>query len=319
MRVGDDRRRVTGRGSDVARGIELPEPADDGRAMREAGPWALDKLGTVKLYLPAFTQACKKAGAPNLVDGFAGPGINVIKSTGQLTWGTAMLGVGTVPPFGRCLTMDLDSENVDALSARAHNINDRAIVLQGDANAHLVPAMRANLDPGLPTVVVLDPQGPHLEWATVEQIAAFRTGRNKAEQLILLPTHIGMLRELPSDPEAAIAEWAERDFMRVFGNDRWHAILQERQNKRITTDEATTKYVQLYGRGLREQLDYAYVFEREVRWGGPHGQLMYFLVYATDHPAGGKIMDHCFNYSAFEPEQPALPGLEPPRRRRLDR
>ena len=54
------------------------------------------------------------------------------------------------------------------------------------------------------------------------------------------------------------------------------------------------------------------------------GQPLYFLVFATDHPGGEKIMDHCFDHVRLKVEQDLGQGTlfemeEPhtPRRRRL--
>jgi hypothetical protein len=82
---------------------------------------------------------------------------------------------------------------------------------------------------------------------------------------------------------------------RIYGNQGWHSIYERRLNDVITTQEATDLYVQLYAAGLRNDLGYKSAFGRAIRDKGIDGRLRYFLVFATDHPAGEKIMRHIFD------------------------
>lgn len=141
----------------------MPPPELDAEAdrlpVRAAHEWALDKLEIVRHYAYRFASACKNL-APvfYLVDGFAGPGINRIDEHERLVWGSPMLALRTEPRFAKVLCMDLKKKNVDTLSARAAAY-ERAIVLQGDTNAELVPAMEANLQRTRPCLcLALDPQ-----------------------------------------------------------------------------------------------------------------------------------------------------------------
>jgi hypothetical protein len=74
-------------------------PLDDGLA-RDAGPWVKDKLGILRKYLPAFGMACRnKAPEWFYVEGFAGPGVNRLRDTGELVWGSSMLALQADPMF----------------------------------------------------------------------------------------------------------------------------------------------------------------------------------------------------------------------------
>jgi len=69
----------------------------------------------------------------------------------------------------------------------------------------------------------------------------------------------------------------------------------------------------LYVEGLRG-LGYQHVLNREIREQSRGGRVKYFLVFATDHPAGAKIMNHCFD-TVFLGEQQVL--FQPSARREL--
>jgi hypothetical protein len=82
--------------------------------------------------------------------------------------------------------------------------------------------------------------------------------------------------------------------------------------------------VQLYAQGSRD-LGYEHVQERQITKagrGGRGGGPMYFLMHASDHDAGERIMAHCFDKKHVRPEEQAgqeglfhVPVV--PRRRRV--
>lgn len=136
-----------------------------------------------------------------------------------------------------------------------------------------------------PAFAFLDPEGSELSWSTVKAIADHKraAGKPKVEQLILLPVDMGFVRLMKTKPDLVT---------RIYGHDRWKAIHEDRQAGRITADGARTKYVQLYADGLRD-LGYATVLDRQI--ARESGNPMYFLIFATDHPTGQKIMDWVFD------------------------
>lgn len=283
--------------------------------MREsgAGPWTLDKLQIIWRYLRAFSHACKKAPAHHFVDAFSGPGVNLIGE--ERVAGSPILGLEADPPFSSCLLLEYDSDVVDVLRQRTQRYGTRANVIRGDCNVDLLPAMRESLGPWDPALVLLDPEGTELSWHTVVDIARFKTKKTKLEQLILLATHTGFLRMLAKD--GRVDEWAAEKMTYLYGNEEWRDVHARRVNEEISTDEATTEYVQLYGNGLRG-LGYKHVLDREIRDHGFHGRLRYFLIFATEHEAGYSIMNHIFNtVTAAEPD-PQLSLFPPKRRRRIE-
>jgi three-Cys-motif partner protein len=268
-------------------------PVDDGRKIRDAHVWAIDKLEIVRQYLPRFGNACKNR-APTfyLVDGFAGPGINRIKETGELVWGTPLLGLQSQPEFSSCVFMDYGKKNVQSLKARTEMFGPRAIVERGDSNVDLIPLMREHVNERCPSLVLLDPEGGELSFDTVLDIAKFRKGKFKAEQLILLATHTGFMRGLFLKKPPP--KWAPEMMHRVFGTDGWTAIYERRLNEDISSGEAVREYVDLYRYQIKYKLGYEWVLARPIREKGWTGRVLYFLVFATDHRAGHDIMDHIF-------------------------
>lgn len=149
-----------------------------------------------------------------------------------------------------------------------------------------------------PSFELLDPEGAELEWQTLRSVSVFRDGPLKSEMLILFATE-GLNRMLSVDGE--IDEHNARRLDQVFPPDFvWRAVWERRRNGEISPSEARLEYVEGYMEGLTA-LGYQSVLRREVARAS--GSLVYHLVFATDHPAGRKIMDDVFgNMNPNDPQ-----------------
>ncbi|MBI5949074.1 MAG: three-Cys-motif partner protein TcmP [Chloroflexi bacterium] len=263
---------------------------DDGiRPVRHAHDWTRDKLGILTSYLGAYGRACQRAGEFYFVDAMAGPGLYRIEETGEWLLGSTPIALKSAPPFAQCLAMDVDERNVLALRRRIDQFGPRATVLQGDANSDLVGAMGEFVPRNRPSFILLDPEGAELHWETVRGVAAHRQGALKSELLILFATE-GVNRMLPV--EADIELHNEMALNILFPpQSRWRETWQRRRSGEISPAEARVEYVAGYVRGL-EAAGYASVLPREIR--RPNGSLVYHLIFASDHPAGERIMRDVF-------------------------
>jgi three-Cys-motif partner protein len=298
-----------------ARAVAKEPPSEiDGLPVRKAHVYALDKLEIVRQYCSAFGTACHlKAPRFNFVDAFSGPGVNRIEETGELVEGSPLIALRSEPPFSKCLFMDLGRSTIKTLGERSKPFGARAVVERGDCNTDLVPAMARILNRHQPTLCLLDPEGAELQWSAVEAISRFRPGPHKVEQLILLATHTGWLRMLTIDGRAPTH--ARKKMTALYGTDEWVEIYNDRATGRITTDDATTRYVRLYADRLRG-LGYQ-TLDREIRTRGEEGSLKYFLIFASSHDKGVKIMDHIFDHvRQTRDEEVQLELFRPPRRKR---
>lgn len=295
------------RSADTAGQDRLRPPVDDGLNTREAGSWVKDKLAILENYYPAFGMACRKWRRWHYVDPFAGSGVNWIRGTDELVWGSALIALQTVPEFSKCLLMELGRPQVRALEARARSFGSRAVVHQGDFNVDLLPLMEREIDRRAPCLCLLDPEGMEVHWPTIEALAAFRTGRYRVELLILFQVD-GLSRVMPL---YTVEPWAEPGLFKFWGHEEWRPIHERRARGELLADEARTEYLKLYVKGLRK-LGYT-VLNREIRQAGRSGRIKYFLIFATNNKTGENIMKWCFD-RVFPRDEPQvfLPGLEPP-------
>jgi three-Cys-motif partner protein len=287
--------------------------ASDGLPARVAPSWTEEKLIILESYLGAFADATKRAGGWYALDMFAGPGLNWSEMRNRPRDSSPIIALKAGSPEAiEVVAAESYPKSFQALRARTAQYGDRIRLFNGDANA-IVADMLAPIPKKAPTFAFLDPEGSELDWQTIKAVADHKRGHspNKIEQLILFPTDTGFMRLTPDYPDKVT---------RIFGHKDWRPIYERRLSKEITADQARTEYVALYADGLRK-LGYTTVLDRQITKG--NGQPMYFLIFATDHKAGEKIMDHCFDQSRVriveELGQIQMFAVkEAPRRKRLD-
>src|SRR3954452_12828792 len=105
----------------------LADVPRDGFFTRDAGPWALDKLGIVACYASGFGVACRRARRWYYVDGFAGPGVNVLRGGGPRALGTPLIALRTEPQFHQAVLLERNRIAYTALRARTAKYGNRAV------------------------------------------------------------------------------------------------------------------------------------------------------------------------------------------------
>jgi three-Cys-motif partner protein len=278
----------------------------DGFTARVAPVWTEEKLRVLDCYLAGFAKACQSHPLGwYALDIFAGGGLNVSDTSGTEIKGSALIALETTSPLAqRVILCENSSKVIPALTARVAPYGDRARVFCGNSNEK-IEELLALVPHTAPTFAFLDPEGSELDWATVKAIADHKRNRsaNKIEQLILFPTDTGFVRMLPVGREPN-PEWELR-VTTMFGHDRWREIYERRKRDLITPDDARTAYVQLYCQGLRD-LGYEFVQERQIsdiNKKNVTGASRYFLIHATDKPAGDSIMSWCFDKRHVRPDE----------------
>ena len=273
--------------------LELLAADFDGLYTRRIGVWTLRKLGILLLYFQAFTLASGRAEGGYYVDGMAGPGLCQIKGAKAppyYVWGSPLLALRTAPGFARCVFLEKAPSRVRALAERARAYGDRASVHEGDVNVSLADIIAREVPGWGPCFCLLDPEGTELHWATVATVAEIPKRKRKPELLILLPLRMGLLRLLTIEEPISPRSITQLD--RVFPNEQWRDVFEQRLAETISPAEAKQQYVRLYCDGLRA-LRYRFVDAAAITAPGVAGgrrQERYHLIFASDHPAGARIM-----------------------------
>lgn len=262
-------------------------------APRKWGYWTRAKLQILDGYLRAFAKASQQSPERVYLDAFAGEGIGVDRLTGEEFPGSARIALEIAnPPFTRLRYFEL-AERAQSLEEKLReDYPERDIrVYSGDCNQTIPQALSelAHVRRA-PAFAFLDPDGMQLNWGTLETLASHRPGQYKVELWMLFPI-MGLFRTL-GDPTEADVQRATR----LFGSDEWQLILDARRESRLNAPTARTAYVNLMRWRLESVLGYAQTHPLEIvnMQGGP----LYDMIFATDHPAGTRIMTSIYAKAA---------------------
>ncbi len=278
--------------------------------IRPWGFWTRAKLRILADYLPRFlTAASGKASEFVYLDAFAGEGRGRDSITGTEFEGSARIALDTVVAggFTRLRYFEREGKAADLERQLRADYPGRDIrVYGGDCNEQIPRALAELRDlRWAPTFAFIDPDGMEFEWRTLEALADHKRGYGgvsrtkreyKVELWILFPTQ-GLIRTLALDP-SKVTPADRRRASRLFGTDEWQAIYDRRRFDQLSATDAKDQYVNLLRWRLEEELGYDTTHPLELK--NTRGGTLYHMIFATDAPAGERIMSHLYNEAAAD-------------------
>lgn len=261
---------------------------------REWGFWTEVKLNALQRYLQRFTSASAKAPTTLYLDLFSGRVDNVRRDDPSRHFaGSTVRALEARPSFTHLrffergnMAEQLRRELRDKFPG-----DHRYRVIDGDCNTtimHELADLRSMRLDWSPTFCFVDPDGLDVTWSTLSQIAAFKNprARTKPEMLVLL-SHTTIPRLAGWDSAQGLDETLSSSVTAFFGTPVWRRIL-DRRSRGLSAEEARRLYTTLFRYRLQETLGYKKTLTIEM--GNERGAPVYVLVFATDHPAGDRIM-----------------------------
>jgi three-Cys-motif partner protein len=200
----------------------------DDSAPRFGGSWTAIKLEALRKYLSAYTTALKRKSFRLLyIDAFAGAG-DYDAGEHDVRPGSARIALQTEPPFHELVLIELNSTRCSQLQRLAdrqrlaEKRSDPAVrIIAGDANEHLLDLCRQTNWDSTRAVLFLDPFGMHVEWMTLERVAATRA----IDVWYLFPLN-PLCRQM-ARAMRAIDDGKEASITRIVGTDGWKRDLYE--------------------------------------------------------------------------------------------
>lgn len=129
----------------------------------EIGEWSEIKLDIIREYAKAYSTIMARQSRMShyYIDGFAGAGVHVSKSTGDWIPGSPLNALNIQPPFKHHFLIDLDGTKIDRLKLAAGKRAD-VTVLEGDCNEVLL----REVPPGSATRTTDEPcaSSIHMAW-----------------------------------------------------------------------------------------------------------------------------------------------------------
>jgi three-Cys-motif partner protein len=259
------------------------------RVAPTVGEWAREKHELLRYYIGGtaykgggFMTAVRRARGSFYIDLFAGAGQSTLPD-GSVIDGSPLIAAKATPPFTKLWWVEANAANAASLRSHRQDFPNRDIeIVHGDANQAISEILNA-LPTAFPVLAFLDPYSTQLDWETIRRLAAHRP-RRKIELFVLFPLDMVLFRLMPHDqdigPFAPILDRMMPDpqgWRRVYSN---RAVLSAPDRRRAMLNE--------YVVGLR-RLGYEFVPPPRLVTR-PDGHGLYFMVFATDHPAGERIM-----------------------------
>ena len=264
------------------------------------GYWTRGKLDVLKSYLDAFATASTKAQERIYLDLFAGGTGNRERLTGEEMQNSAQIALSiSNPPFTKLRFFELDCHAQELERSLVRDNPGRDIrIYRGDCNEKIHAALEELADHSrAPTFAFVDPNGMEAEWSTLVALADFkRNARYKVEIFLLFAVPMFM-RVLPvHSGNVSLQNVAKIDAL--FGSRDWMHIYESRREGLIGPEETREQYLNLMRWRMENALGYEWTHPIEVRNIG--GSPIYYMILATDHFAGTKIISHLYKKAAEE-------------------
>lgn len=226
----------------------------------------------------------KKKGWSSLhyIDLFAGSGIERIKETDSLEWGSPLIAAQSPYPFTALHLCEIDIEKYNALELRAKKYHPNVQLLRGDANEKIVEILQEIPTNSL-SLVFIDSYGLDYEFETVKKLSSCR-----ADLILFFPDRLDMIRNW----EAYYYKNNESKLDRFLGPGAdWRSIL-----KNIPKDKYADKLLKLYEQQLCT-LGYGYFDPKRIP---VKGRPLYRLIFCCKNSTGLKLWH---NISLKEPSR----------------
>ena len=283
---------------------------------RAWGYWTRGKLDVLREYLTAFTTATNRSRERIYIDAFAGEADNRDRLTGEPIAGSARIALSTdAPPFTRLRFFEVPGKAPQLSAVLRSDYPDREFqVVGGDCNEE-IPRVLNELKPlaWAPTFAFIDPNGMEAQWRTLAALAGFRAHQKTKVELFLLFAAPMFGRLLRVDG-ASVREEDESAIDEMYGCGDWRGVYRARLAGRISPSLARDEYINLMRWRLENQLGYRWTHPLEIRNEG--ASPIYYMIFATDHKAGTRIMSSLYAKAAAE--FPAMRAETRRERRRRD-
>lgn len=252
--------------------IDLPEPKDDGLLIPEVGEWSQQKHYFLMRYIDAFTTAMKdKWGGLHYIDLFAGAGIEKLKTSGKLDWGSPLIAAQTRFKFDGLHLCEKKPSKFAALKERVAKFKTKHWLYNGDANQNVIQVLKEIPQDTL-SLVFLDPYGLHLDFNTIKVLADRR-----ADLIIFFPDHLDALRNWEryylNNPRSNLDSCLGK------GVD-WRALLNANSQKKWAEVLKNLYVQQLRSLGYKD-----FEYQRILNVNHP----LYLLIFCSRHEMGAKL------------------------------
>ena len=256
------------------------------------GYWSEVKLAIIRKYAQAYSKimANQKRLCHIYIDGFAGTGEHISKTTGEFIPGSPLNALEVEPKFFEYHLVDLDSSKAQNLQ-RLTEGRENVVVYDGDCNEvlrdHVFP--RVKYEDYKRALCILDPYGLHLDWEVIHTAGKMKT----IEIFLNFPIMDMNMNVLRRNPDKVDDDQAHR-MTKFWGDESWRTDAYSSEGHLFGEWKLENEaVVEAFRKRLREVGEFAHVPE-PMPMCNSKGAVVYYLFFASQSPTGQKIATDIF-------------------------
>jgi len=253
--------------------FELPKPQNDGLYTPTVGKQSSDKHYFLTRYIDIFTTAMTgKWKGLHYIDLFAGAGIEKLRGSEELRWGSPMIAANAPKAFDRLHLCELNPRKFQALQKRVTETRPDSQIVKGDANKE-VHNITKEIPRGTLSLAFLDPYSLQIDFETLRVLAA-----KQADLIIFFPDRLDILRNWKhyyySNPNSKL------DHHLGLGSG-WRPVLEN-----APPDNRAEILRKFYAERIKQKLGYQHVEHERIP---SQGHPLYYLIFCSRSEVGAKF------------------------------
>jgi three-Cys-motif partner protein len=267
------------------------------------GYWSELKLEIVKKYAAAYSTilSAQKALYHLYVDAYAGAGVHVSRTSGEMVPGSPLNALEVRPPFREYHLIDMDAERVEGLRALVGARSD-VHFYPGDCNTILIEKVfpRIRYEDFRRALVLLDPYGLHLQWGVVRTAGSLRT----IDMFLNFPV-MDMNRNVLWERPERVGEDDVARMTAFWGDDSWRQVAYPSAQGNLFGGADPVKgsmdtIVQAYRERLRKVAGFRHVPE-PLPMRNSTNAIVYYLFFASQNDTADRVVKDIFDHYKNRP------------------
>lgn len=279
---------------------------DDSENLDEIGDWSVDKLSILKAYAEQYSLVLQNQHGPagerrlryGYIDGFAGAGKHVHKTTREIIPGSPLNALNTKHKFDEYHFVDLDADRVSRLRRLIAGVPG-AVVHEGDCNAVLLQSVfpQFRFEDFKRALCSLDPYGMHVRWDVLR-----RAGEMGTIEVFLNFPIADINRNAKRERISDVGPDHRTRMTALWGDESWHPAMfpPSKQSSFLDLLGDTSSNVENAGNdsfasAFRERLKTAGKFKfvpEPVPMRNSKNAVVYYLFFAGNNETGYRIANH---------------------------
>ena len=262
----------------------------------EIGYWSEVKLDIVRKYAAAYSTILANQSSIKghlYIDGFAGAGTHISKTTGQDVAGSPSIAMATKPPFTELHFVDLDGSRVAELQ-RLSAGDKRVTIHEGDCNTVLLRDVfpRCEYSDRRRALCLLDPYRLNIDWEVLKTAGTMGTVEIFYNFMIMDANMNVFMR----DPGKVAPEQAAR-MDAVWGDASWKTAAYRKTADlfgEVEEKEQNDEIAEAFRKRLQKVAGFKYV-PKPIPMRNSKNAVVYYLYFASPNETGSRIVTDIFN------------------------